>query len=108
MNWGRTLKKLFLKNGFSGDFVKRRENAADRNQWRAICGFKGPSVTKMRHQSSLDNSFVLSSDSGAALSGDASLGKVGDGILVSSSIVDEFLVKSDDSDYSEALVTHLA
>jgi hypothetical protein len=58
MNWGRTLKKALssllweslkkaLQNyDLSTEFVKWREMAADRNQWRADCGFKMPSATK--------------------------------------------------------------
>jgi hypothetical protein len=46
MNWGRTLKKALLSNDLPIEFVKWHEMAADRNQWRAICGSKTPSATK--------------------------------------------------------------
>jgi hypothetical protein len=46
MNWGRTLKKALLSNDLPTEFVKWREMAADRNQWRAICGSKMPIATK--------------------------------------------------------------
>jgi hypothetical protein len=46
MNWGRTLKKALQSNDLPTEFVKWREMAADRNQWRAICGSKMPSTTK--------------------------------------------------------------
>jgi hypothetical protein len=46
MNWGRTLKKALQNYGLPTEFAKRREMAADRNQWRAICGSKIPSATK--------------------------------------------------------------
>jgi hypothetical protein len=46
MNWGRTLKKALLSNDLPTEFVEWREMAADRNQWRAICGSKLPSATK--------------------------------------------------------------
>jgi hypothetical protein len=46
MNWGRTLKKALQGNDLPTEFVKWREMAADRNQWRAICGSKMPSATK--------------------------------------------------------------
>jgi hypothetical protein len=43
MNWGRTLKQSY---NLPTEFVKWREMAADRNQWRAICGSKTPSTLK--------------------------------------------------------------
>jgi hypothetical protein len=50
VNWGRTMKKALqkalLSNDLPTEFVKWREMAADRNQWRAICGSKAPSTTK--------------------------------------------------------------
>jgi hypothetical protein len=46
MNWGRTLKKALQSNDLPIEFVKWRELASDRNQWRAICGSKTPSTTK--------------------------------------------------------------
>ena len=38
MTWGRTLKKALLCNGLSSEFTKWRELAANRDQWRVICG----------------------------------------------------------------------
>jgi hypothetical protein len=46
MSWGRALKKALQSYDLSGVFVKWREIAADRNQWRAICGSKMLSATK--------------------------------------------------------------
>jgi hypothetical protein len=46
MNWGRTLKNALLSNDLPTEFVKWRKMAADRNQWRSICGSKTPSTTK--------------------------------------------------------------
>jgi hypothetical protein len=46
MNWGRTLKQALQSNDLPTEFVKWREMAADRNQWRAVCGSKMPSATK--------------------------------------------------------------
>jgi hypothetical protein len=46
MNWGRTLKKALQSNDLPTEFFKRREMAADRHQWRAICGSKRQSATK--------------------------------------------------------------
>jgi hypothetical protein len=46
MNWGRTLWKALKSNDLPIEFVKWREMAANRNQWRAICGSKPPSTTK--------------------------------------------------------------
>ena len=40
MTWGRTLKKALQRNSLPTDFSKWRELAADRGQWRAICGAK--------------------------------------------------------------------
>jgi hypothetical protein len=39
-------KKALQSNDLPTEFVKWREMAADRNQWRAICGSKIPSATK--------------------------------------------------------------
>jgi hypothetical protein len=47
MNWGRPLKKALQRNELSTEFVTWREMAADRNQWRAICGSKTPSQVKL-------------------------------------------------------------
>jgi hypothetical protein len=52
MNWGRTLIKVLLSNDLPTEFVKWREMAADRNQWRAVCGSKIPSSTKEKPTSS--------------------------------------------------------
>jgi hypothetical protein len=49
MNWGQTLEKALQSNDLPTEFVKWREMAADRNQWRAICGSKTPSLQK-RHR----------------------------------------------------------
>jgi hypothetical protein len=46
MKWGRTLKKALQSFDLPTEFVKWRKMAADRNQWRAICGSKMPSATK--------------------------------------------------------------
>jgi hypothetical protein len=46
MNWGRTLRKVLQSYDLPIEFVKWREMAADRNQWRAICSSKMPSATK--------------------------------------------------------------
>jgi hypothetical protein len=46
MNWGRTLKMALQSYDLPTEFVKWREMAADKNKWRAICGFKTPSTTK--------------------------------------------------------------
>ena len=35
---GRTLKKALLCNGLSSELTKWRELAANRDQWRVICG----------------------------------------------------------------------
>jgi hypothetical protein len=40
------LKKALQSNDLPTEFVKWREMAADRNQWRAICDSKMPSATK--------------------------------------------------------------
>jgi hypothetical protein len=45
MNLGRTLKKTLHSNDIPTEFVKWREMAADRNQWRAIGGSKMQSAT---------------------------------------------------------------
>jgi hypothetical protein len=50
MNRGRALtlkkKKALQSNDLPTEFAKWREMAADRNQWRAVCGSKMPSATK--------------------------------------------------------------
>jgi hypothetical protein len=46
MNRGRTLKKELPSNDLSTEFFKRREIAADRNLWCAVCGSKMPSASK--------------------------------------------------------------
>ena len=46
MNWGRTLKKALLRNDLPSEFVKWRDIAADRSQWRVICGSSGTSGTQ--------------------------------------------------------------
>jgi hypothetical protein len=46
MNWGRTSKKALQSNDLRTEFSEWREIAADRNQWRAICGSKMPGATK--------------------------------------------------------------
>jgi hypothetical protein len=46
MNWGRTLKKALQSYDLPTEFVELREIAADRNEWRAVCGSKVPSATK--------------------------------------------------------------
>jgi hypothetical protein len=46
MNWGRTLKTALQINDLPTEFAKWREMAADRNQWRAVCGPEMPSATK--------------------------------------------------------------
>ena len=38
MTWGRTLKKALLCNGLSSEFTKWRDLAANRDEWRVICG----------------------------------------------------------------------
>jgi hypothetical protein len=46
LNWGRALKKALQSYDLPTKLVKWREMAADRNQWRAVCGSKIPSATK--------------------------------------------------------------
>jgi hypothetical protein len=46
MNWGRALKMALLSFDLPTEFAKWRKIAADRNQWRAVCGSKMPSATK--------------------------------------------------------------
>jgi hypothetical protein len=43
---GRTLKKTLQSYDLPTEFANRREIAADRNQWRAVCASKTPSATK--------------------------------------------------------------
>jgi hypothetical protein len=38
MTWGQTLKKALICNGLLSEFTKWRELAANRDQWRVICG----------------------------------------------------------------------
>ena len=38
MTWGRTLEKALQRNSLPTEFAKWHELAADRGQWRAICG----------------------------------------------------------------------
>jgi len=40
MTWGRTLKKALASSGIPSDFIKWRDIAADREQWRVLCGSK--------------------------------------------------------------------
>ena len=40
MTWGRTLKKVLESVKIPTDFGQWRTAAADRDQWRAICGSK--------------------------------------------------------------------
>ena len=40
MTWGRTLKKVLKSVKLPTDFVQWRTAAADRDQWRGICGSK--------------------------------------------------------------------
>ena len=40
MTWGRTLKKVLKSVNLPTDFVQWRTAAADRDQWRVICGSK--------------------------------------------------------------------
>jgi hypothetical protein len=46
MKWGRATKKAVLSNDLPIEFVKWRENAADRNRLRSVCGSKMPSETQ--------------------------------------------------------------
>jgi hypothetical protein len=43
---GALLKKALQSHDLSTEFVKWRDIAADRNQWRAVCGSKMPSASK--------------------------------------------------------------
>jgi hypothetical protein len=43
---GLNSEKALQSYDLPTEFVKWREMAADRNQWRAICGSKMPSSTK--------------------------------------------------------------
>jgi hypothetical protein len=45
-NWGRALKKALQSYDLPTELAKWREMAADRNQWRAICGSKTPNATE--------------------------------------------------------------
>jgi hypothetical protein len=45
-------EKALQSNDLPTEFVKWREMAADRNQWRAICGSKMPSAIKATPTSS--------------------------------------------------------
>jgi hypothetical protein len=49
---GPNSKKALQSNDIPTEFVKWREMAADRNQWRAVCGSKMPSATKETPKSS--------------------------------------------------------
>jgi hypothetical protein len=49
MKWGRTLKKALQSHDLPTEFVKWREIAADRNQWRVVCGSK-IRVQQKRHR----------------------------------------------------------
>jgi hypothetical protein len=46
MNWDRTPKNALQSNDLPTEFIKWRDIAADRNQWRAICDSKMPNATK--------------------------------------------------------------
>jgi hypothetical protein len=43
---GPNSEKALQSNDLPTEFIKWRKMAADRNQWRAICGFKTPSTKK--------------------------------------------------------------
>jgi hypothetical protein len=61
MNWGRILKNALQSYDLSTEFVKWREIAADRNQWRAV-GSSKIRAQRKRHRPPHDKTFGLSSD----------------------------------------------
>ena len=46
MTWGRTLKKALVQNNLPTDFKAWSSLAADRRQWRTVCGMKQPTSTE--------------------------------------------------------------
>jgi hypothetical protein len=58
MNWSRTLKKALLSNDLPRKFARWCDIAANRSQWRAIYGSKGPTATKETRNSSRQDTWA--------------------------------------------------